>query len=188
MCLSSSFANSPSLRFVATEATLTGPGRRDGIPGVASEHVFVDEWDVAAPPDAVFAAVADGRTYPEWWRPVYLLVDGDDAPAVGASWRHLFRGRLRKKLRLTTRVASYEPPRRLELEIGGDLHGRGLWTFTPRDGGTHVRWEWHMDVDRPLLRYLGPLMRPLFRWNHRWTVARAREGLERRWVTAGAGA
>jgi hypothetical protein len=33
-------------------------------------------------------------------------------------------------------------------------------------------------ADRPLLRYLTPVIRPLFRWNHNWAVARAREGLE----------
>ena len=41
------------------------------------EYAFVDEWDVAAPPEATFAALADARTYPEWWRPVYLDVDAD---------------------------------------------------------------------------------------------------------------
>src|SRR4051794_27586979 len=47
------------------------------------EYLFVDEWDVAAPTDAVFAALADGRSYPEWWRPVYLEVEADGEPAVG---------------------------------------------------------------------------------------------------------
>jgi hypothetical protein len=33
-------------------------------------------------------------------------------------------------------------------------------------------------ADRPLLRYLTPVLRPLFRWNHDWSVKRAIEGLE----------
>jgi hypothetical protein len=33
-------------------------------------------------------------------------------------------------------------------------------------------------ADRPLLRYLTPILRPLFRWNHDWSVKRAIEGLE----------
>ena len=36
--------------------------------------------------------------------------------------------------------------------------------------------EW--DVDRPLLRLLTPVLRPAFRWNHAWAIARAVEGLE----------
>ena len=32
------------------------------------EYAFIDEWDVAAPPEAVFDALADARTTPEWWQ------------------------------------------------------------------------------------------------------------------------
>ena len=39
------------------------------------EYVFVDEWDVAAPREAVFEAIADARSYPTWWKPVYLDVE-----------------------------------------------------------------------------------------------------------------
>ena len=48
---------------------------------MADEYVFIDEWDVDAPQEAVFDALADARTYPEWWQPVYITVDGDCAPA-----------------------------------------------------------------------------------------------------------
>ena len=58
------------------------------------------------------------------------------------------------------------------------MRGTGLWTLTPRDGGTHVRFDWRVLADRPLLRALTPLLRPLLRWNHAWAIARAMEGLE----------
>ena len=48
---------------------------------------FVDEWDVAAGPAAVFDVLADGRTYPLWWRPVYRDAQTDGPPAVGRSSR-----------------------------------------------------------------------------------------------------
>jgi uncharacterized protein YndB with AHSA1/START domain len=43
---------------------------------MAGEYVFIDEWDVDAPQEAVFEALADARTYPEWWTPVYIDVEG----------------------------------------------------------------------------------------------------------------
>jgi hypothetical protein len=43
---------------------------------------------------------------------------------------------------------------------------------------THVRFDWRVNADRPLLRVLTPLLRPLFRWNHAWAIARAIEGVE----------
>ena len=39
-----------------------------------TEYTFVDEWDVNADPETVFDILADGHTYPEWWKPVYIDV------------------------------------------------------------------------------------------------------------------
>lgn len=54
--------------------------------GGSREYVFVDEWEVAAPREAVFDALADARTYPRWWRPVYIDVEADGEPALGHDW------------------------------------------------------------------------------------------------------
>ena len=144
----------------------------------SSEYLFVDEWDVAAPPDAVFAALADARSYPAWWRPVYLEVEAEGPPAVGMRSRQHFKGRLPYHLHTSSRVVAYEPPRVLEVDVDGDLRGHGRWTLTAVPRGTHVRFDWRVHADRPLLRVLTPLLRPAFRWNHDWAIARAQEGLE----------
>jgi uncharacterized protein YndB with AHSA1/START domain/mannose-6-phosphate isomerase-like protein (cupin superfamily) len=143
------------------------------------EYVFVDEWDVAAPREAVFAALADARTYPEWWRPVYLNVRADGAPAVGSVSHQEFKGRLPYHLHTRSRITRMEPPHSIAAEVDGDLRGTGLWTLTENPaGGTHVRFDWRVHADRPLLRALTPLLRPALRWNHAWAIARAVEGLE----------
>lgn len=59
---------------------------------MAAEYVFVDEWDVKAPQEAVFEALADARTYPDWWTPVYIEVDSDGGPEVGRASNELFKG------------------------------------------------------------------------------------------------
>jgi uncharacterized protein YndB with AHSA1/START domain len=140
--------------------------------------VFVDEWDVNAPPEPVFDALADARTYPDWWKPVYLSADADGPPEVGRTSTQRFTGRLPYKLQTRSTITRLERPRLIEADVVGDLRGRGVWTLTPRGDGTHVRFDWQVFADRPLLRYLTPLLRPLFRWNHNWAIARAREGLE----------
>jgi mannose-6-phosphate isomerase-like protein (cupin superfamily)/uncharacterized protein YndB with AHSA1/START domain len=142
------------------------------------EYLFVDEWDVAAPADATFAALADGRTYPEWWRPVYIDVQAEGPPAIGQVSHQHFKGRLPYRLRTRSRIVRLEPPRILSAEVDGDLRGRGTWTLTPIPGGTHVRFDWRVHADRRLLRVLTPVLRPAFRWNHNWAIARAMEGLE----------
>jgi mannose-6-phosphate isomerase-like protein (cupin superfamily) len=144
----------------------------------AREYAFVDEWDVAAPAGAVFEALADARSYPVWWRPVYLDVESGGAPAVGTTSRQHFKGRLPYHLRTRSTITRHEPPDVLEARVDGDLSGRGRWTLTPTPSGTHVRFDWTVHADRALLRLLSPLLRPAFRWNHAWAIARAREGLE----------
>ena len=141
---------------------------------MAREYVFVDEWDVDAPQEVVYDVVADARTYPEWWRPVYLSVEGDEKVT-----QHHFKGRLPYTLKMRAEMVREDRPRQFEVSVDGDLRGKGVWTFAPGVGGrTHVRWDWIVFADRPLLRYFTPILRPLFRWNHSWAVARAREQLE----------
>jgi uncharacterized protein YndB with AHSA1/START domain/mannose-6-phosphate isomerase-like protein (cupin superfamily) len=142
------------------------------------EYVFVDEWDVAAPPEAVFAALADARSYPDWWRPVYIGVEADGPPALGKKSRQHFKGRLPYHLHTESRIVRLEPPRVVAAEVDGDLRGRGTWTLTPAPAGTHVQFDWRVHADRRLLRLLTPVLRPAFRWNHDWAIARAVEGLE----------
>jgi quercetin dioxygenase-like cupin family protein len=138
-----------------------------------NEYVFVDEWDVDAPIDAVFATLSDASTYPRWWRPVHLSVASRDERTT-----QRFRGRLPYTLTTTSSTRRHEPPTLHEVDVTGDLRGRGRWTLTRLANGTHVRFDWHVYADRPLLRTLTPLLRPAFRWNHAWAIARAREGLE----------
>jgi uncharacterized protein YndB with AHSA1/START domain len=143
------------------------------------EYEFVDEWDVDAPREAVFAAIADARSYPVWWKPVYLSVESSGEPAVGSESRQHFKGRLPYHLRTRSRITRLEAPELIGAEVDGDLRGTGLWTLTELpDDGTHVRFDWRVHADRLLLRLLTTVLRRALRWNHVWAIARAREGLE----------
>ena len=141
-------------------------------------YVFVDQWEVAAPPEAVFDAIADARTYPEWWSPVYIDVDADGPAELGRSSNQHFKGRLPYHLHTRSTVVELDPPHAVTADVDGDLRGRGTWTLTPTAGGTHVRFDWQVHADRRLLKLLTPLLRPALRWNHNWAIARAMEGLE----------
>src|SRR4051794_30682336 len=121
---------------------------------MAREYVFVDEWDVDAPIESVFAALSDATTYPLWWKPVYIAVESDGPPAVGRVASQHFKGRLPYRLKTESRITELEPPRRLAVDVHGDLSGTGVWSLTPDGHGVHVRFDWRVNADRPLLRYL----------------------------------
>jgi quercetin dioxygenase-like cupin family protein/uncharacterized protein YndB with AHSA1/START domain len=141
-------------------------------------YIFVDEWDVAAPPEAVFDAISDARTYPVWWTPVYIDVESEEAPRLGGESRQHFKGRFPYHLRTRSVITELDRPRTVTADVDGDLRGRGTWTLTPTERGVHVRFDWQVHADRTLLRVLTPVLRPALRWNHNWAIARAMEGLE----------
>ena len=145
---------------------------------MAAEYVFIDEWDVDAPQEAVFDALADARTYPIWWTPIYREVDADGPPAVGCASRQKFKAKLPYTLSTVSTIARLEPPHEFEVDVVGDLRGTGVWTLSPIDGNVHVRFDWRVHADRALLRILTPVLRPLFRWNHNVAIKRAIAGLE----------
>jgi uncharacterized protein YndB with AHSA1/START domain len=160
------------LRFALDHAFLDAVKVREHVV-MASEYIFVDEWDVDAPQEAVFDALADGRTYPDWWTPTYLEAETDGPPEPGRVARHRFKGKLPYVLETTTRLTCVDRPDRVEADVDGDLRGRAMWTLTPRGSKVHVRFDFRVFADRPFLRYLTPILRPLFRWNHKQAIAYA---------------
>jgi uncharacterized protein YndB with AHSA1/START domain len=145
---------------------------------MAGEYLFVDEWDVDAPQERVFDALADARTYPDWWTPIYKEVRSDGPPEVGRASTQRFSAKLPYTLETVSTIASMDRPGGFEVEVVGDLRGHGKWTLTPRDGKVHVRFDWRVHADRAVLRYLTPLLRPVFRWNHNEAIKAAMKNLE----------
>ncbi|HZO79327.1 MAG TPA: SRPBCC family protein [Solirubrobacteraceae bacterium] len=88
---------------------------------MAREYVFIDEWDVRAPQEEVFVALADARTYPRWWKPTYRAVEADGPPAVGCRSHHRFKAKLPYTLSTTSTIVRLDPPHEVEAEVDGDL-------------------------------------------------------------------
>src|ERR671915_76913 len=117
-----------------------------------AEYKFLDEWFVPAPPEAVYDVIGAQLEYPEWWGDVFLEVEGDDGPpAPGRRARVKARGYLPYRLR-----------------------------FEPVEGGTRATLDWRPVVNKPLVRYLTPVLRPLFASNHYWTMRRGQEHIRER--------
>jgi hypothetical protein len=63
------------------------------------------------------------------------------------------------------------------LEAHGDFEGNGVWTFEQDGPWVNVTYDWRIRADKPLLRRLSFVMKPLFEANHRWAMARGEESL-----------
>jgi hypothetical protein len=90
------------------------------------------------------------------------------------------KGWLPYTLRWQFRVTESRHPYGFTLEAWGDFVGRGIWTFEPdgsRLGHVLITYDWKIRADKPLLRYLSFLMKPIFSANHRWAMTKGEESL-----------
>ena len=150
-----------------------------------AHYTFTTHWRMCASADEVWDVLSDVESLTDWWSAVYLDVDvlrRGNPDGVGKTVLLLTRGKLPYTLRWQMTVVGSNRPHNLSVEATGDLVGRGVWTFEQRSRDLDITYDWSVRADKPLLRYLSFLLRPIFSANHRWAMQRGREGLERELV------
>lgn len=103
---------------------------------------------IGAPPDVLWAQIADFERQPEWVPEVTgveRLPDRDGKP----SYRERFG-----RFEATTVVTASDPPRRLVKDIlpGGPFHGSWTWDLTPAGNGARLTITERGTVPNPLFR------------------------------------
>ena len=154
----------------------------------ANDYVFLTHWRVKGGAEDAYEILTDVPGYLRWWADVYLAVTpltpaGRDE--TNQSYRLLTRGKLPYRLRWDARIVQTRRPYSFTVEATGDFVGRGIWTFTERANDLKISFDWRLRAEKPLLRYLSFLLKPLFRWNHRWAMARGEEGLRQELLAGG---
>ena len=151
----------------------------------SNDYVFLTLWQVEGKADEAYEILTDVPGYLRWWPEVYLAVERITPAAqdgLGETHRLLTRGKLPYRLRWNTRIIETRRPIGFTIEATGDFVGRGVWSFNERAGHLDVTFDWRLRAEKPLLRSFSSLLKPLFRWNHRWAMARGEEGLRRELV------
>jgi hypothetical protein len=147
-----------------------------------NEYRFVTRWRVKAPREEVFAVLTDSENLTRWWPSVYRRVQpiGPPPGPDGVGKRLLLdtQGWLPYRLRWELRVVEHNRPSRLALEASGDFVGSGVWTLAKDGNATEVKYVWAIRAQKPLLRHLSFLLKPVFALNHRWAMARGLESLQ----------
>ena len=146
-----------------------------------NDYHFITRWRVPGTLDDIFAILADPRGLARWWPAVYLdvkVIEKGRADGVGRVVDLLTKGWLPYTLRWRFRITEVNPPRGFSLDAQGDFVGRGIWTLR-QDGDTvDITYDWQIRAEKPLLRYLSPLLKPIFSANHHWAMRKGEESLK----------
>lgn len=132
-------------------------------------YEFRTQWQIPAPLDRVWHELMHPEQWPTWWRgveQVQLLSPGSNELGVGAIRRYTFRSRLPYRLRFTMQTTNIVPMSLIEGHASGELEGRGTWHLTPGESMTLVRYDWQVTANKLWMRWLSPIARPAFEWNH----------------------
>ena len=147
----------------------------------SNEYHFITHWRVRGTADEVYDLISGPLDYPRWWPSVYLQTEelalGDDN-GLGRRIRLHTKGWLPYTLRWDSCSTEAARPVRLAIRASGDFDGRGIWTLAQDGDSVNLTFDWKLTADKPLLRYLSFLFKPMFSANHRWAMARGLESLE----------
>jgi hypothetical protein len=125
----------------------------------------------------VWEVLSRPREFPVWWQGVYLSAEplggAGDVPMVGARIAAVARGWLPYKLRFTIETTALEKPRLIAFKASGDFQtDDSRWILTRNGTGTYVVLDWNPIVEKPVVKLFSPVLKPIFRWNHNWTMVR----------------
>jgi Polyketide cyclase / dehydrase and lipid transport len=146
----------------------------------ANEYHLETDWQVEGTVQEVYDVISDDEHLTDWWPAPFLrcdLVEPGQPGGVGKSLRVVTKGWLPYTIDWHQRVTETREPFGLSIETWGDFKGRGVWTSVQSGPHVDVHFDWRIAADKPLLRYLSPLLKPIFAFNHRWAMARGLEGL-----------
>jgi hypothetical protein len=147
-----------------------------------NEYHFVTTWEVEATIAEVAEVLGNPLRLSEWWPAVYLRVDElrpADLQGVGQRVRLLTKGWLPYTLRWEFEVVESRRPHGFSIVAHGDFEGRGVWTFEQRGPRVQIVFDWRIIAEKPLLKRLSFVLKPVFAANHRWAMARGEESLRR---------
>jgi hypothetical protein len=144
------------------------------------EYAFLSRWRVAGTCGEVADILGDPIALTRWWPSVYLAVDELQPPderGLGRRVRLHTRGWLPYTLKWDFEVVDSRYPHGFTLVATGDFDGRGVWTFEQDGPFVVLTYDWRLRAEKPLLRNLSFLLKPLFEANHRWAMAQGEESL-----------
>ena len=146
----------------------------------ANDYQFVTRWRLPGTVEQISDLLGDHETVSRVWPSLYTrvaVVEAGGEHGIGRVLSVETKGHLPYTLRWSFRTVESRHPYGYTVEAWGDMVGRGVWTFEPDGDGTRVTYDWRVRTEKLLLKWLSPLLKPLFKSNHDKVMAEGERGL-----------
>jgi hypothetical protein len=147
----------------------------------SNDYHFITHWRVQSNVEEISQIIGNAPDLVRWWPSVYLevqAVEPGDEQGIGKVVGLYTKGWLPYTLRWQFRVTESRYPHDFSLQAWGDFEGRGIWTFEQDGDWVTISYDWKIRADKPLLRLLSPVLKPVFSANHHWAMAKGEESLK----------
>jgi hypothetical protein len=148
---------------------------------MSNQYAFLTRWRLRGTCGEIADVLRDPLELPRWWPSVYLQVEERQpagADGLGRRLRLHTKGWLPYTLMWEFVLAESRYPYGFTLVANGDFDGRGVWTFVQDGQFVNATYDWRLSAEKPLLRNLSFLLKPVFEANHRWAMAQGERSLE----------
>jgi len=148
---------------------------------VFNDYHFITTWRVQSTSQEVAEILGNAPDHVRWWPSVYIeveVLEPGNEKGIGRLVSLYTKGWLPYTLRWQFRVSQSNPPYDFRIEAIGDFVGYGIWTFEQDGEWVNIKYEWRISAQKPLLKLLSPLMKPVFSANHHWAMRKGEESLK----------
>lgn len=146
----------------------------------SNDYHFITHWRVLGGIEQVADILRDAPSLVHWWPSVYLDVTEiapGNADGIGKVVDLYTTGLLPYTLRWQFEVVEVNYPYGFVINAWGDFTGRGVWTLAQDGPWVNVTYDWRIRADKPILRHLSFILKPIFSANHNWAMAKGEESL-----------
>ncbi len=145
-----------------------------------SAYHFVTRWQMPGPPELIYDTLSDTDLVASFWPSLYkkaMVLKPGGEHGIHKEVAAETKGPLPYVLKWRFVVTECSYPNGYTIDATGDLVGRGVWKFQKNGDQTDIEYTWDVIGEKPLLKILSPLLRPLFALNHNLVMSQGEAGL-----------
>lgn len=137
-------------------------------------------WRVPGKAEEVYDILMDVEALPKWWPANFLdvsLITRSDEAGVGRMAAFRTTGLLPIVQHWQAEVVEARRPEALHIRVTGDFEGEGQWRFAQRGEMVEATFRWSVRIEKPVIRWLAAVLKPLFALDHNWAMDKGEQSL-----------